>query len=363
MGFIHDQNRMSIFAGGNDNDVSNGPSRRNEPRPVSRQETSAATPSGSLRNAEFGQLISERRGLEPELSQLGSVVERLEAVAVRLERLLSDSGRLNDLANISTELPADVEARRRALRPAHVRVLFVTTPIFPDDATNFYLADSHLYRCIRGAFIRALGPNVPQGEDFLWFFRDHGCWLYHAVPEPARGPGRPRSEWVRGAVLALAEVLDSSNPDYVVGLKARLRPRIVEAAERVRHQNQVIMLATPRALWDPQFIVSFQQMLGVVVDAVDEATGDHDMSLDLVEAVQRALLDRSNRRQRARDLVQFIEAGNYYRTGVSPLKKAQISIMIRSRRDIFDVNSAGVRVRDGGDARGRRVAPAAANRA
>ncbi len=322
--------------------MTDGPSSRTEPRRA--------------------RVLEESPSLLTDPIGLSSAVERLEAVADRLEHLLAGQGRIDNREPLSAELPADVEARRQALRPAHVRILFITTAIFPDDTTNFYLADSHLYRCIRGAFIRALGPSVPQGEDFLRFFAEQGCWLYHVVPEPTRRPGRPRNEWVRGAVLALAEVLNVSSADSIVGLKARLRPRIVEAAERVRQQDRVSMVATPRSLWEPHFVAKLRRMLGVEVDPSGERFRDRGGEFDLVEAIQRALLERSNRRQRARDLVHFIEADNDYRPGSIGLKKAQISVTIRSRHDLFDVNSAGVRVRDGGDARGRRAATGSSRR-
>lgn len=290
----------------------------------------------------------------PGVARWLSVVDRLEAVAARLEGLISSSDDPLGLPRAGLRLPADIEARREAMKPPRVRVIFVTAPIFPEDSTNFYHADSHLYRCIRGAFVRTLGHNVPQGEDFLSFFRDQGCWLYHVAPEGTRGPGRPRAEWVRPTVLSLAAVLLETDPDQIVGVKAKLKPRILEAARRAGMQDRVTVVATPRMLWDAQFCARFRQMLPAQVASGNNGSEDGPDGPDLVDAILHALLDRSNKRQRARDLVRFIEAHPDWPSGRRPLRKTQVSALIRSRRDLFDVNSAGVRLQDGGDARGRR---------
>jgi hypothetical protein len=253
-------------------------------------------------------------------------------------------------------LPTDIEARRRVLQPSDVRVLFVTAPIFPLDTTNFYAANSHLYRCVRGAFVRMLGPDIPQGEDFLWFFRDQGCWLYHVAPEPTRGPGRPRAESVRPTVLALANFITEARPDNIVGVKAKLRPRIREAARRAEMEDRVFVVATPRLLWEPQFSMRFRKMLGVPITFLEASAEDELRDPKFVHSIVNVLLDRSNKRQRARELVRLLEAKSNRRPGDPPLRKAQVSTIIRGRPDIFDVNSAGVRLRDGGDARGRRAA-------
>lgn len=284
-----------------------------------------------------------------------SVVSRLEAVASRIERLLETPGSALGLPPVRMQLPADIEARREALRPSRVRVLFVTVAVFPEDTTNFYLANSHLYRCIRGAFVRALGYTVPQDEDFLSFFRDQGCWLYHVAPEEPRGPGRPRADTVRPTVMALARMLQETDADHIVGVKARLKPRILEAARRARMNDRITVVATPRMLWGAEFYAQFRQMLPADLARADSVSQNGADGRDLVDAILQALLDRSNKRQRARELVGLIEAHPDRPPGLPPLRKTQISAIIRSRRDLFDVNSAGVRLRDGGDARGRRT--------
>jgi hypothetical protein len=253
-------------------------------------------------------------------------------------------------------LPADIEARRRVLRPSPVKVLFVTAPVHPGETTNFYAADSHLYRCVRGAFVRILGPDVPQDEAFLRFFRDHGCWLYHVAPEPERGPGRPRSESVRPTILALASVLSETSPEHIVGVKAKLGPRILETARRAGIRDRVTVVATPRLLWEPQFSLRFREMLGLPVGRGEAVAEDEGARPRLVHSIVQTLLDQSNMRQRARDLVRLLNAGLDHEPGDPTLRKGHVSAVIRAHPDVFDVNSAGVRLRDGADARGRRRA-------
>lgn len=321
-----------------------------------RQYVSAPTTSnGTPASNEHVGLVDEGAGSRLDLPDLMAVANRLEAVADRLERLLPNYDVLDERRFVSRTLPRDIEARREALRPPHVRVLFITTAIFPDDATNFYDANSHLFRCIRGAFVRALGPAVPPGEAFLPFFMERGCWLYHVAPQPTRGPGRPRTAWVRQTISSLTSLLAEINPDHIVAVKAKLKPRIIEAAQTAGMLDRVTVVSTPRMLWERKFFERLVQILDLPLPTSNDGSREGFESLDIVDAILQALLDHSNKRQRARELSDFIEGGLNESPGASPLRKTQISAIIRSRPDIFDVNSAGVRVRDGGDARGRRA--------
>ena len=290
---------------------------------------------------------------EQAINRLAVVLERLADVTERVSLLLDSDNRATPPARSS--LPMSVEARRSLLKPATVRVLFVTTPIFPEDPTNFYLANSHLFRCIRGAFIRSSDSRIPSGEEFLWWFRDHGCWLHHAPFEPAQGPGRPSTHAVEQATEAIAQVIRESDPTYVVCLKARLIRRVDQAITKAASTARLLSVPTPRALWDSRFVDELHRIL---VSPIDPAEHEELSRSDaLLGAIQRSILDGSNRRRRAHHLAAEIEADRSW--PMAAPTKAEVSAVLRSHSDLFDVNSAGVRLRDVGDARGRRGAPTA----
>ena len=318
------------------------------------QEPISAGPQRGSSRAQLMAPVDEAMESERAASHLQSTVDRLDDIANRLEAMLGGLEWRDQLRASPRVLPDSIDGRRRALKPPRVRMLFVTAPVFPGDTTNFYLANSHLFRCVRGAFVRALGSSVPQGEEFLWFFRDQGCWMLHAVPEPSRGPGRPRRVWVRTVVRSLVEAFHETDPDRIVSVKLRLRPRVEDAARMVGLERRVVALPTPRALWDAEFIDLLRGDLGLTqADTAREEAGDPVLSL--LAAVRSTLLDHSNKRQRARDLAQLVDSAGRF-SGPPPLRKAQVSAVVRAHPDLFDVNSAGIRLRDGGDARRRHAA-------
>lgn len=317
------------------------------------QEPLPAGPQRGSNWTELMALVDEHMRSERAASRLQSTVDRLDDIASRLEAMLGGLEQGDQRRASPHVLPDSIEGRRMALKPPHVRMLFVTAPIFPGDSTNFYLANSHLFRCVRGAFVRALGSNVPQGEEFLWFFRDQGCWLLHAAPEPTRGPGRPRTEWVRTVVRSLVEAFHTTDPDRIVSVKLRLRPRVEDAARMVGLERRVVALPTPRALWDAEFIDLLRSDLGL--PHANARLDSGDPMLNLLEAVRSVLVEHLNKRQRARDLAQLVDTAGRF-SGSGPLRKAQVSAVVRAHPDLFDVNSAGIRLRDGGDARRRHAA-------
>lgn len=280
---------------------------------------------------------------EPDLSELVHHLEdlgvRLEGAIARLEGLVPEV-----LARNGPELPADIEARRAALRPPVVRLLFVTEPIFPDDPTNFYLANSHLYRSVRGAYVRALGPEIPVGEEFLRFFRGTGAWLVHMPPEARRGRGRPSKATTRKRVSYLTEILRAANPERVIGVKARLSATICAAAQQAGlATDRIEVFPTPRALWTPRFVADLRTALGYSTpDAQDSRVAG---SLSLVGAIERSIRDQQNKRRRAREIADDINERGLLRGQIGFVAKAAVSKEIRRHPKRFDVNSAGVRLR------------------
>jgi len=284
--------------------------------------------------------------VEEVIRQQSALLRRLEGLETRLDTAIGRLERVAPGATVQSAsvLPADIEGRRDALRPAVLRLLFVTAPIFPEDTTNFYLANSHLFRCIRGAFVRAVGPDVPTGDDFLRFFRGTGSWLVHLPAEPKRGRGRPNKSVMRSRAAFLTEVLRSANPERVIGVKARLAPLLASSVhEAGLSQDRVEVFPTPRALWSPRFVRELRQALGYG----NTSAGEPGLAAtdSLLEAVQRSIAAQGNKRRRARDIADDVNDRGRYRTDMGYVSKAAVSAEIRRHPDVFDVNSAGVRLR------------------
>jgi hypothetical protein len=209
-------------------------------------------------------MIAEEVGnnLVPEAgaSRLSELVARLEPLIERAEVLYADAGLVRA---DSWRHSQDVETRRQALRPARVRVLFVSPPTsYSGDDSNFYLANSHLFRCIRGAFVEVFGTSVPTDREFLTFFRDKGCWLLHLPAEFRRRPGRPPKRTVPPDVGYLVRAIKDANPQYVVGTREPVRRPLSEAVQIVGMPLDSLFVARmPREFWTPAFAERLNAML------------------------------------------------------------------------------------------------------
>jgi hypothetical protein len=146
------------------------------------------------------------------------------------------SRRLNEL----------VEERRQRFEPASVRLLFVASPPDPSDRTNFYLANSHLFRSMRGAFAKAFGPDIPRGEGFLGYFRDAGGWIVELPPVLRRRRGRPSSKTRTVETDFAAGVMRRTKARHVVAFRESLGQTVKAAAAHVGiPAENVYVLATP----------------------------------------------------------------------------------------------------------------------
>jgi hypothetical protein len=196
-------------------------------------------------DAAIRQIVSQEIS-DRDPTALDALFARLEAALKRLEALLPQS---------PNAAPTDIEATRQSLRPARIRVLFVTPPTaYAGDATNYYLHNSHLFRCIRGAFVGVFGPSVPNGSEFLEYFRDQGCWLLHVPRELRRRPGRPVRAVVAPQTKYLAEAIKDARPELVVGVREPIGPSLAEAMQIVGMPlGKLVSLKMPRELWKDDF--------------------------------------------------------------------------------------------------------------
>ena len=149
-----------------------------------------------------------------------------------------------------------IERRRREFKPSQISSLFITAPPSdPEDPTSFYLANGHTFRCMRAAFARALGPDVPVGDEFLAFFRDRGCWIVALPPRFKKQRGRPSTQALKDEARFIARVLRETKPQYVVALKESVGSPTFDAAKSLAIPDASIRrLRTPNDLWKDAFV-------------------------------------------------------------------------------------------------------------
>ena len=127
--------------------------------------------------------------------------------------------------------PARDERLRKRYRPRVLRLLFIGESR-PAGGTFFYAADSNLFFHTQSAFGGAYGDRLPQGVQFLDFFKSAGCYLEDLCLEPVnRLPPTPRRVAHHAATGPLAERIGSRRPGtiVVVGLGRSLRSCIGKA--------------------------------------------------------------------------------------------------------------------------------------
>ncbi|MGI8418721.1 MAG: hypothetical protein ACR2P2_21480 [Nakamurella sp.] len=304
--------------------------------------------SGSNQRSPAGR--SRARPAELDLAGLDSSVEALAQFIARFEELVHRLER----ATGARLLPDDVESRREALRPANIRILIVTMPMSAEDDTNFFLANSNLFRCVREAFVRAIGPGLPYGDDFLWFLHGLGVWVYHLPIESASTRGRPSDAHTRKTIALMRQVFKETKPEHIVGVKARIAARLRSAAAQVGMSDRTIAVSTPGNLCDTDFVGSLSKM----IDPWDSRSGtaaNVETLSPLATKVHNVLLDKSNRRLRIGEIATALSKDK--RDGRRfEVRSVDVSHAIRDHRDHFDTNGRGVRLRDISDARGRKAA-------
>jgi hypothetical protein len=131
----------------------------------------------------------------------------------------------------STDDESGMAELRQRYRPSKIEFLFVGESS-PAQGTHFYRANSNLYRATRAAFAKAVGEDaVPEGEAFLRYFRDRGCWLVDIADTPVnRLPDTKRRAAVEQGVERLAELIRRERPKQLVVVKRDIADAVGRAA-------------------------------------------------------------------------------------------------------------------------------------
>lgn len=144
---------------------------------------------------------------------------------------------------------------REQFHPEFVRTLFVGESS-PAGGTHFYRANSNLFRATQAAFARAFGADaVPDGPRFLHYFRDQGCWLVDLADRPVnRLQDRERTAAVARGSAALADVIESVQPERIVVVKASIARAVREAATKAGFDGEIVALPFPVRQWRDAYV-------------------------------------------------------------------------------------------------------------
>lgn len=192
-----------------------------------------------------------------------------------LERLRSGRGDPPPGAPPPTSLPrptasageASITAIRDRHRPSKTRVLFVGESS-PAGGTHFYRADSNLYRATREALGVGLSvADPPEGEGFLAWFQELGCWLVDLADRPVdRSPAADRIRAVDAGIPALARTILEARPTRVVVVLRRIAPAVRDAARVAGFDDRAIdVLPFPTRQWRPIFV---DQLAGILSEVL-----------------------------------------------------------------------------------------------
>ena len=148
----------------------------------------------------------------------------------------------------------DIAELRERFRPAVVRMLFVGESS-PAGGTHFYLANSNLFRATRAAFAAALGEDVvPDGESFLAWFRDRGCWLVDIADIPVNQlSDAERRTAVERGVGPLGAVIGQTRPNRLVVVKRDIEGPVAAAMKLAGVDAPLTTLPFPVRQWRPVY--------------------------------------------------------------------------------------------------------------
>jgi len=66
---------------------------------------------------------------------------------------------------------------REFYKPNKVNILFIGESSPPNEKIFFYYANSNLFRCIQKAFSEVFNEKCGDEKEFLFFFKNHDCFL------------------------------------------------------------------------------------------------------------------------------------------------------------------------------------------
>jgi hypothetical protein len=158
------------------------------------------------------------------------------------------------------DLPA-IARRRRAYKPEKVCVLLIGESA-PAGGTHFYLANSNLFRGVRGAFARIYGRSVPDGDAFLLFFQRRGYWLIDLADEPVnRLDDQPRRQLVENGVRRVSKTIRESQPAVVVVVKKSIERQVRTALALSGQEADLIALPFPAMGWQSAFVEGLARVI------------------------------------------------------------------------------------------------------
>jgi hypothetical protein len=134
----------------------------------------------------------------------------------------------------------------------------------PAGGTHFYRANSNLYRATREAFGSGLSvSDPPEGEAFLAWFQELGCWLVDLADRPVnRSTAGERTRAVDAGVDALAQTIQEVKPARILVVLRRIAPAVRRAARIAGFDERAIdVLPFPTRQWRPIYV---GQLAGIV---------------------------------------------------------------------------------------------------
>jgi hypothetical protein len=304
-----------------------------------------------------------------ELATLAGIVERLERVLDRLEARVD-----RPLALFQPPLYAtgplrrpveEIERRRIQYRPERVRLLFIVPAVpvrDPPEMSDFYLANAHLYRSIRAAFVMIEGESsVPSGDAFLAYFQQRGCWVVALPGQYPPDRGRPSRKSRAADAAFVVDVLREASPAHVIAITPRAS-RLVDEVIRSRFPGirTFDAVKVPKDLWQQRFVPRFGALLGS--SPVTGPRFDPDALTVGMDDLEQTLTRSGNKRMRVYQIAEQLAASGKVMDGRQI--RSAIRRLLKQHRTAFDQNGAGIRLRAAPPyrpaAQSRRAAPSTA---
>jgi len=192
----------------------------------------------------------------------------------------------------SSSEEALITTLRTRYRPSVTRMLFVGESS-PAGGTHFYRADSNLYRATRDAFGVGLSvADPPEGEAFLAWFQELGCWLVDLADRPVnRSAAAERTRAVDAGIPALARTIREVHPTRVLVLLRRIAPAVRRAARVADFDDRAIdVLPFPTRQWRPVYV---DQLAGILSAVLGSGAASSTLQPDVATPPRHAIAEVS----------------------------------------------------------------------
>jgi hypothetical protein len=241
----------------------------------------------------------------------------------------------------------------------------------PAGGTHFYRADSNLYRATREAFGLALNVvEPPQGDAFLAWFQELGCWLLDLAEHPVdQSTPTERTRAVDAGIPALARTIREVQPARVLVVLRRIAPAVRRAARIAGADDRnVDVLPFPIRQWRPVYV---DQLAGILAEVLgnhaatsptwsDPATPTRDRAIAELAAEYGApglhsvmadvLRRHGNGWMKASAIAREIADGDLWRRPSDgrhpPASQIGARARARSYARLFQTSDLGIRLRD-----------------